>query len=138
MIIPPTPASRWCCFICGQRQAIATEAIQTEMAISLFCYSSRTADDVKGILDSLIMLHRDFIAEKFLVSSVDDLRSLTTYFDSVLVEIALEYGIRVSCLFLVDLNGKSAAGLLPAVEAIIKSALGDSNVLILFNNEERR
>lgn len=54
------------------------------------------------------------------------------------MEIALEYGMRASCLFLVDLNDKSAAGLLPAVEAIIKNALGDSNVLILFNNEERR
>lgn len=108
------------------------------MAISLFCYSSRAADDVKGVLDSLIMQHRDFFAEKFLISSVDDLRSPTTYSDSVLVEIALEYGMRASFLFLVDLNDKSAAGLLPAVEAIIKSALGDSNVLILFNNEERR
>ncbi|MDI6527333.1 hypothetical protein QMA71_17490 [Pseudomonas otitidis] len=108
------------------------------MAISLFCYSSRAADDVKGILDSLIMQHRDFFAEKFLISSVDELRSPTTYSDSVLVEIALEYGMRASFLFLVGLNDKSAAGLLPAVEAIIKNALGDSNVLILFNNEERR
>lgn len=46
--------------------------------------------------------------------------------------------MRASCLFLVDLNDKSAASLLPTVEAIIKNALGDGNVLILFNNEERR
>lgn len=46
--------------------------------------------------------------------------------------------MRASCLLLVELNGKSAANLLPAVEAIIKNVLGDGNVFILFNNEERR
>lgn len=46
--------------------------------------------------------------------------------------------MRASCLFLIYLNDKSAAGLLPKVETIIKNALGDNNVLILFNNEERR
>jgi hypothetical protein len=108
------------------------------MAISLFCYSSRAADDVKGILDLLTVQHPGLFAEKFLISRVDDLKNPTIYSDSVSVEIALEHDMRASCLFLVDLNDKSAADLLSTVEAIIKNALGDSNVLILFNNEERR
>ncbi|HTH09861.1 MAG TPA: hypothetical protein VMA55_09845 [Acidovorax sp.] len=108
------------------------------MAISLFCYSSRTAEDVKEILDFLKVQHRELFAEKFLISRVDDLKNPTTYSDSVSLEIALEHDMRASSLFLVDLNEKSAADLLPTVEAIIKRALGVSNVLILFNNEERR
>lgn len=108
------------------------------MAISLFCYSSRAAEDVEGILDLLSVRHREFFADKFLLSSVDDLESAATYSDSISLEIALECGMRASCLFLIYLSDKSAAGLLPKVEAIIKNALGDSNVLILFNNEERR
>ncbi len=108
------------------------------MAISLFCYSSRAADDVKGILDLLTVQHRGLFAERFLISWVKDLRDTDDYYDSVAVEIALEHDMRASCLFLVDLNDKSAANLLSTVEAIIKNALGDSNVLILFNNEERR
>lgn len=108
------------------------------MAISLFCYSSRAAEDVKGMLDLLTAQHRGLFVEKFLISRVNDLKNPTTYSDSVSVEIALEYGMSASCLFLVDLNDKNAADLLPTVEAIIKNALGDSNVLILFNNEELR
>lgn len=109
-----------------------------EMAISLFCYSSHAAEDVEGILDLLSVRHREFFAGKFLLSSVDDLEGAATCSDSISLEIALEHGMRASCFFLIYLNDKSAAGLLPKVETIIKNALGDSNVLILFNNEERR
>jgi hypothetical protein len=108
------------------------------MSISLFCYSSRAAEEVEIVLDLLSVQHSGLFAEKFLISSVDDLKNPTTYSDSVSVEIALEHGTRASCLFLVALNDKSAANLLSTVEAIIKNALGDDNLLILFNNEDRR
>lgn len=35
-----------------------------EMAISLFCYSSRAAEDVEGILDLLSVRHQEFFAGK--------------------------------------------------------------------------
>jgi hypothetical protein len=108
------------------------------MAIDLVCYSSLPPDDVKGVLDLMSSQHRGLFAERFLISWVKDLRDTDDYYDSVAVEIALEHGMHASCSFRVGLNDKSAANLLPTVEAIIKNALGDSNVLILFNNEERR
>lgn len=108
------------------------------MSIDLVCYSSLPPEDVKGILDSMISQHRGLFTERFLISLVKDLRDIDDYYDSVAVEIALEHGMSASCSFRVGLNDKSAADLLPTVVTIIKSALGDSNVLILFNNEERR
>ena len=38
LIIPPAPASRRCCFTCGQRQAITVEAVCNLSANSLQCY----------------------------------------------------------------------------------------------------
>lgn len=108
------------------------------MSIDLVCYSSLPPEDVKGILDLVTAQHRGLFVERFLISWVKDLRDADDYSSSVAVEIALEHGLRASCSFRVGLNDKSAADLLSTVEAIIKNALGDSNVLILFNNEERR
>ena len=76
--------------------------------------------------------------DRFLISEVRDLTNPENYSASVEVEIALEHGLKASCSFMVSLNDKSVADLLSVVEMIIKNALGDSNVLILFNNEERR
>jgi hypothetical protein len=108
------------------------------MSIDLVCYSSVSLEEVKEILELMAAQHRGLFARRFLISRIDDLRNPTTYSATIPVEIALEHGMRASCSFRVALNDKSAADLLPTVEAIIKSALGASNVLILFNNEEPR
>ena len=108
------------------------------MSIDLVCYSSLPPTDVKGILDLVTAKHQGLFVERFLISKVKDLRNTDNYYDSVAVDIALEHSLNASCSFMVSLNDKNAADLLSTVEAIIKNALGDSNVLILFNNEERR
>lgn len=53
-------------------------------------------------------------------------------------EVALDYGLHAQCLFLVRVNDKSATGSIPTVASILKDALGDANVVIFFENEERR
>lgn len=82
--------------------------------------------------------HPGLFNQSFLISTVTDLRNPENYYDAVGVEIALEHGLHANCSFLVSLNEKSVANLLSTVEMIIKNVLGNSNVLILFNNEERR
>ena len=109
-----------------------------ETAIDLFCYSSLPPEEVKEILGLMALQQPGMFAEKFLISKVKDLRNTENYYDSVAVEIALEYGLHASCSFLVSLNDKSVADLLPVVEEIIKNAFGNRNVIILFNNEELR
>lgn len=108
------------------------------MSIDLFCYSALAPEEVKEILDLIALQQPELFAKRFFISKVKDLRNTDNYYDSVAVEIALEYGLRASCSFLVSLNDKSVADLLPVVEKIIKNAFGNSNVTILFNNEELR
>lgn len=108
------------------------------MSIDLFCYSSLPPADVIRILDLVAMQHQGLFKERFFISKVKDLRNPDNYYDSVAIEIALEHGLNASCSFMVSLNDKKASDLLSTVEVIVKNAFGDSNVIILFNNEERR
>lgn len=101
------------------------------MAIDLFCYSSLPLPQVKEALSALLLQHQELFASKFLIS---DVRQST----DVGKEVALEHGLHAQCLFLIRVNDKSATGSLPTVVSIVKNALDDSNVVILFEGEERR
>lgn len=108
------------------------------MAIDLFCYSSLSPEEAREILDLVALQHPGIFTKRFLISEITDLRNPESYYASVEVEIALEHGMCASCSFLVSLNDKSVADLLSVVEMVIKNAFGNSNVIILFNNEELR
>jgi hypothetical protein len=101
------------------------------MAIDLFCHSSLPLPRVKEALSPLLLQHQELFANKFLISDV----MLSSDVDK---EVALEHGLDAQCLFLIRVNDKSATGLLPTVVDIVKDALSDSNVVILFENEDRR
>jgi hypothetical protein len=98
---------------------------------SLFCYVSVPCTEVQLITDRLRSQHRDLFESRFLIYPVKNVTLVGK-------EIALEHGFVAQCLFLVGLNDKSASSLLSQVERQIKETLGDENVLILFNNEQRR
>ena len=100
------------------------------MAIDIFCYSSLSLPQVNEELSPLLLQHQELFANKFLISDVGQ--------SSVVgKEAALEHGLHAQCLFRARVNDKSATGLLPTVVGIIKNALGDSNVVILFEDEDR-
>ena len=101
------------------------------MAIDLFCYVSKPSADVQAAVNLMANQHQDLFSSRFLISRVSEANQAHK-------EIALEHGLDAKCVFLVRLNDKSAAELLTSVEAIIKSALGDDSVVILFDNEIRR
>ena len=113
------------------------------MAISLFCYSSLLPEETQGILDLINNRHPEIFKERCLIfrardlRGADNLRDADSYYHSVLIDIALEHGLKATCLFLVAINDKSAVGLISRVVEIIKTALGECNVVILFNNEGR-
>lgn len=101
------------------------------MAIHLFCYSSLPLPQVKETLSVLLLQHQELFTNKFLISDVGQSTDVEK-------EMALEHGLHAQCLFLIRINDKSATGLMPTVVSIIKNALGDSNVVILFEGEGRR
>lgn len=101
------------------------------MAIDLFCYSSLSLSQVKEALSPLLLQHQELFVSKFLISDVGQPSDVGK-------EVALEHGLHAQCLFLIRVNDKSATGLLPTVVDIVKNALGDSNVVILFEGEDRR
>lgn len=100
------------------------------MAIDLFCYSSLPLPQVKEALSPLLLQHQELFSSKFLISDVGQSSDVGK-------EVALEHGLHAQCLFLIRVNDKSARGLLPTVVGIVKNALGDSNVVILFEGEDR-
>lgn len=100
------------------------------MAIDLFCHSSLPSPQVQEVLSKLLVQHQELFANKFLISGV---RQST----DVGKEVALEHGLHAQCLFLIRVNDKSARGLLSTVVGIVKNALGDTNVVILVENEDR-
>lgn len=101
------------------------------MAIDLFCHSSLTLPFVKNVLSTLRVEHKDMFKNKFLISDVTRSSDLDK-------EVALEHGLKAQCLFLIRVNDKSATILLPMIVDMVKAALGEVNVVVLFENEERR
>lgn len=100
----------------------------SNMSMNLFCYSSKTANEVSEIIDFFSKQHKDIFTEKFLISDVRKAGAIQK-------EIALEYGLHANTIFLVRYNDKLAIGLSSNVIEIIKSSLGINAVVILFENE---
>lgn len=98
------------------------------MAIDLFCYVAEPCEAAKHVVTQLLLRHPGLFESRFLISKVDATNEIEN-------EIAGEYGFAARCIFLVSLNDKSYADILPAVEDVVKYAFGPGKVLILFNNE---
>lgn len=101
------------------------------MAIDLFCYSSKSSNEVRETLEQISDQHKGLFAERFLIYEVGEANPVDK-------EIALEYGLAASCEFMISLNDKSAADLVPTVIAIIKCAFGAGNVIILSDGGKLR
>ena len=100
------------------------------MAIDLFCYATKQPAEVQETIDALAGLHKGLFAKRFVIYKVADA-------NPVHKEIALEYGLHARSEFMISLNDKSAADLVPTVLALIKCALGDSNVVIMSDGSPR-
>ena len=100
------------------------------MAMHLFCYCSIDLAKVEEVLSSVKSQYKDLFTEKFLISTVGPS-------DAVHVEILHDHGLYPKCLFLIRLNDKSVAYRYHEAVVIIKAALGDANVVILFEGETR-
>lgn len=101
------------------------------MAIDLFCYLSTTTGHAQEMLDMLTGECVELFSEKFLISPVREANAFHK-------EIAFEYGLNANCIFLVRVNDKNEVGLLPKVEALIKTTFGNGKVIILLENETLR
>jgi hypothetical protein len=101
------------------------------MAIDLHCYSIKSILEAKEIVEFLKHEHKGLFFERFLIYPVGEA-------DSIQKEIALEYGIVAHSEFMVSLNDKSAADLIPTVLTLIRGALGSTNVIIFSDGEVLR
>ena len=101
------------------------------MAMSLFCYSSKSSPELQKIIDLIEGRHQEIFKSKFLFSRAWDI-SLTQK------EIAHDHGFDANSFFLINYNDKSATGLSPTVIGLIKKTLGADDVLVLFEAEELR
>lgn len=100
------------------------------MAIDLFCYAAKPTAEVQETIDLLAGQHKGLFAERFVIYKVADA-------NQVHKEIALEHGLHASSEFMISLNDKSAADLVPTVLALVKYALGASNVIIMSDGSLR-
>ncbi|WP_416065159.1 hypothetical protein ACK9YZ_21935 [Rhizobium sp. ZK1] len=98
------------------------------MAIHLSCFVPKPREVAKHIVAQLLSRHAGLFEYRFLISEVYDTNEIEN-------ETAGEYGFAARCIFSIRLNDKSCADILPAVEDVVKFALGPGNVLILFNSE---
>jgi len=101
------------------------------MAMSLFCYSSKSPSALQVIVDAIANQHKDIFEKKFLVSDICPA-------GSVQKEIALDYGFRANSFFLISYNEKLATIPSSVVIDLIKESIGIDDVLVLFENEELR
>lgn len=99
------------------------------MAIDLFCYATMSPSTTKDTLDALTKDKPELFGSKFISSQPVPPSALQR-------EIAGEHGVDAASLFLVRLQDKAAAGLIPDVTAALKRALGADHVVILFENEK--
>ncbi|NDZ16772.1 hypothetical protein [Variovorax sp. WS11] len=101
------------------------------MAMSLFCYSSKSSPELQKIIDLIENQHQETFKIKFLFSKAQDV-------DPIQKETVQEYGFSANSFFLIDYNDNPAIGLSPTVVDLIKKSLGADGVLVLFENEELR
>lgn len=101
------------------------------MAIDLFCHSSMDLPQVQKILTLLKSEHENLFLDKFLIGDAK-------LSNQIKKEAALEHGLQARSFFLVGVNDKNATNLLPIVITILKKAIGDSNLVIMLNDESRR
>ena len=101
------------------------------MSMDLFCYSSKSSDEVGRIMSLLADQHKELFAKRFLISQVREAGAIQK-------EIALEHGLHAKSIFLIHYNDKSAVDLSSDVVQVVKTALGSSDVVILFENETLR
>lgn len=101
------------------------------MAMDLFCYSSLTFLQVNEVLSNLRSQNQDLFEDKFIISDAKPSSEVGR-------ETALEYGLQAQCLFLIRVNNKTSTELLPRVVDVVKNAFKNSNIVILFENENRR
>ena len=104
---------------------------ENNMAMDLFCYSSLPFDEVRKITDLVAAQQQELFAAKFLISQARKAGAIQR-------EIALDYGVHAKSFFLIHYNDKSATDLSPSVIEIIKTAFGNGEVVILFENESLR
>ncbi|MFB5149408.1 hypothetical protein WJH60_07415 [Burkholderia orbicola] len=101
------------------------------MAIDLFCYLSIDRDAAESGLNRIRSNNIDLFGGKFLTSPV---RSA----DFSLKEIAAEHGLVAESFFLISLNDKNSADLIPVVSKILADEFNGGEILILQDNEYRR
>lgn len=94
------------------------------MAVDLFCYSVEPVAEVQRKIDLLSAQHKGLFAERFLIYKAGNANQIHK-------KIVLEHGLNASSEFMVSLNDKSAADLVPTVVLLIKYALGDGGVIIM-------
>ncbi|WP_145956465.1 toxin-immunity protein system imunity protein CdiI2 [Burkholderia pseudomallei] len=101
------------------------------MAIDLFCYLSIDRGAAESDLNKIRSNHSELFEGKFLISPVRDA-------DFSLKEIAAEHGLVAESFFLVSLNDKNSADLIPIVSKILVDGFNGGVILILQDNECRR
>jgi len=95
----------------------------------LFCYTSYFKDELEEKIRKLSSENEDTFSVKFLISGVSEENSNDQ-------ETALEYGLNAHSKFLIRVNEKSAAGEVPQVVDILKNALAEDAVIVLWENEK--
>lgn len=99
------------------------------MAVDLSCYVSGKKNEVEEEIKLFADQHQELFPKKFIISGIREAGAIHK-------EIALEYGLNAQSVFLISLNDKSAAGLVLNVASMLKSVIGESNIVILHGNEK--
>lgn len=92
------------------------------MAIDLSCYVAEPCEVAKQVVAQLLARHPGLFESRFLISEVDATNEIEN-------EITGEYGFAARCSFLIRLNDKSYADILPAVEDVVKYAFNSVKFL---------
>lgn len=82
-------------------------------------------------MDFVADQHKELFSTKFLISKAREAGAIHK-------EIALENGLHANSIFLIRYNEKLAVDLSPDVVDVVKEALGNNDVVILFENETLR
>ena len=98
------------------------------MAIDLSCYAGNSVMEVTKTLDAIRKTHFALFDENFLISHVWACNAVNK-------EIAMEYGLKAECEFLVSLNVKEFSIFMPTVVFLLKHSFESDKLVILYLNE---